>query len=98
LHCQGLADHSSCSSREFRPIRTELEFQWNACDHANRKVDGEYLGPEAGTAVVVLVPCAERHGLENYQEQRQPHSQLRKNVMEGDREGELETVNCKRRV
>jgi hypothetical protein len=54
---------------------------------------GPLRGTESSRAVVVLVARPQCHGLEDEDQQRQPHGQLRKDVVKRHREGEVQTVN-----
>ncbi len=65
-------------------------------DHAHHEIDGENLGPESRAAVVVLIPRAQRHSFQDDQQQRQPHRQLRKDVMKSNRESELKAIDPER--
>ena len=78
--------------REARPVGAELEFHGDAGDHAHGEIDGEDFGPEARRVMVVFVAGAQRHGLEHEDQERQPHGQLRKQIVKGNREGEVEAV------
>ncbi len=65
-------------------------------DHANHEIDGENLSPESRAAVVVVIARAQRHGLEDHQQQRQPHRELREDVVKRNREGELKAIDPER--
>ena len=93
FHGQGLSDDASGRFGETRPVGPELKFHGDAGDHAHGEIDGEYFCPEAGRAVVVLVAGAQGHGLEHQDQQREAHGQLRKEVVEGDGECEMQAVN-----
>src|ERR1039457_5554982 len=75
------------------PVSPELKLHRDARDHAHGEVDREDLGPESSRAAVVLVARPQRHGLENQDQQRQPHGQLWKDVVKSHRECEVQTVN-----
>src|SRR2546425_5795268 len=94
LHRQRLPDHSAGSAGELRPVGAELKFQGNACHHAEGKIDAEDSGPESRRAVVMLVPGAQRQSLEDNQKQREPHGELRKEIVKSNSEGEMQTVDC----
>ena len=93
LHRQRLADNAAGGLRKARPIGAELEFHGDAGDHAHGEVDGEDSRPEARRAIVVFVARAQRQRLQHYQQQRQSHGQLRKDVVEGDGESEMQPVD-----
>ena len=77
LHRQRLADHSAGDARKLRPIGAELKFHWNASDHSDQKIDGEDSGPESCGLVVPFVLVANRDRLQDNDQQRQPHGELR---------------------
>src|SRR6266516_6131449 len=54
LHREGLADHAARVVRELRPVRPELELEWDSRDDAERKVDREDLRPEPRRRLVGL--------------------------------------------
>ena len=96
FHGEGLADHAAGGFGEARPVGAELELHGDAGDHAHGEIDGEDFGPEAGGAVVVLVAGAQRHGLEDQDQQRQSHGELREEVVKRHGEGEVQAVNSQR--
>src|SRR5205814_591359 len=93
FHCERLSDNTSCGFRKLRPIGAKLKFHGNSGHHAHGKVDAENFCPESRRLVVVLVAGAQSFGLQINQEQRQTHGQLRENIVEGYREGEVQPVN-----
>ena len=93
FHGQRLADHAAGGFGEARPVSAELKLHRDAGHHAHGEIDGEDLGPEPGGARVVRVAGAERHALQNQNQQSQPHGQLGKQVVKGDGECEVQTVN-----
>src|SRR5487761_1866660 len=58
--------------------------------------NSEQLGPETRRAIVMLVSGAQRDRFQDHNEQRKTHRDLRKNIMEHHRKGELEAVNNER--
>ena len=92
FHGEGLADDAAGGFGEARPVGAELEFHGDAGDHAHGEIDGEDSGPEARGLMIMFVAGAQRHGLEHHDQQRQPHGQLRKQVVKCDGEGEVQTV------
>ena len=62
------------------------------------EVDPEDLAPEPGALVVVLVPGAERRGLEDEDQQRQPHGELGEEIVVGDGEGEVQAMDGQRGI
>src|SRR6266404_7489654 len=89
FHGQRLADHTAGILRKVRPVRSELEFHRNPRDHADGKIKSEYLGPKPDSLIVFLVPSSERTPFPVNDEQRQPHGELRKEIVIDDREPEL---------
>jgi hypothetical protein len=77
---------------EPRPVRAELELHGDAGHHADGEVDGENLGPEAGALAVTFLAGAQSHGLQDDDQQRQPHGELRKDVVKRHRESEVQAV------
>ena len=92
FHRQRLPDHSSRGLRKRRPVRPELEFHRNSRHDAERKINSENPRPESRRAIVVFIPGAQCFRLQVDQQQRKPHRQLRKNIVKGDSEGELQPV------
>src|SRR5208282_1486776 len=93
LHRKRLSDHAARGLRERRPVCAELELHWNARDHAEDEIDSEDAAPKARGFIVVPISSANRERLENHDQQREAHRQLRKQVMKGGRECEMDTVN-----
>jgi hypothetical protein len=92
FHRKRLADDATRGSREAGPVRAELELHRDAGDHAEGKAQAKQLQPEPGGAIGFCV-SAQGHGLEHQDEQRQPHGELRKEIVEGGGEAELQTVD-----
>jgi hypothetical protein len=57
------------------------------------EVDGEDAAPEARRAVPCFAAGAQSHGFEHHDEQRQAHGELRKQIVEGDGECEVQPVD-----
>ena len=93
FHGQGLSDDAAGEAREMRPVGAELEFHRDSGHHADDEVDAENLRPEAGGPVVALVVGLERQSFQNHDQRRQSHGQLRKQVVIGHRERELQAVD-----
>src|SRR6516162_4908492 len=81
-----------------RPVRTELKFHRNASHNADREVDRKDPGPEAGRLVVSFVVLFDCQRLQYHDERRQPHGELREEVMVSYGEGELQTVDQERAI
>ena len=92
FHCQRLADHSACVLRERRPVRAELELHGDAGHNPHGEIDAENPDPEARGVVPSRVSAPEAGGLHHDDEQRQPHRQLREQVVVDDRECELQPM------
>src|SRR5271157_3482682 len=93
FHGQGLSDDAASKAGEMRPVGAELEFHRDSGYYANDKVDTENLRPEAGSPVITLVVCLERQSLQNHDQRRQSHRQLREQVVIGHSERELQAVD-----
>src|SRR5579859_5634909 len=96
FHGQCLPDDAARRFGKLRPVRAELEFHGNSSDHTDRKIDSEDASPELRGAVVVLVARSKRFGLQVDKQEREPHRQLWKNVVEGYGERELQSVDVQR--
>src|SRR5208283_1716514 len=92
LHGKGLADNAAGGFGKFGPVGAELKFHGDAGDDADGEVDGEDFGPKARGFGVVLVASAESDGFEDDNEQGKAHGQLREQIMESNREGEVQAV------
>src|ERR1700722_12119833 len=93
FHCERLANYAAGDPREARPVGAELELHGDAGDHAEDKVDGEDAAPEAGRAIPRFVAGAQGYSFEHDDEKAQAHSELRKQIMEGDGESEVQPVD-----
>ncbi len=98
FHGEGLADDAAGGAGEGGPVGAELELHGDAGDDAHGEVDAEDFDPEARGFVVVRGAGAEGDGFEDEDEEGEAHRQLREDVVEGDGEGELETVDGQRGV
>ena len=78
---------------KLRPVGAELKFHGDAGNDAEGEADAEDFGPEAGGVVPDFIFGAEGQGFENEDQKRQAHRKLRENVVEGDGEGEVETMD-----
>jgi len=93
FHGECLANDTAGSLRKLGPICAELKFHGDAGDDAEGEVNPEDFGPEASSAVVVLVAGAEEHSFKDDNQKGKAHGQLRKKIVESHREGEMEAVN-----
>ena len=93
LHRQRLSDDAAGGAREARPVRAELKLHRDAGHDAHGEVDGEDTRPEARRPVVVLAPPAQRLRLQDQDEQRQPHGELREEIVVGDGEREVQAID-----
>src|SRR5215469_636759 len=89
LHGERLSDHAACVFRKVRPVRSELELHRNSGDDADREIESEDLGPKPNRLIVFLVAGPERAPVPVNDEPRQPHRELRKQIMIDQREREL---------
>src|SRR5207244_3024377 len=89
FHRQGLSDDAACVFGKVRPIRSELKFHRNAGDDTDRKIESEDLGPKPNGLIVYFVTGAERAPFPVNEKPRQPHGELRKEVVINDGEPEL---------
>ena len=76
-----------------RPIGPELKLHGDARHHSDREVDGEDFYPKARRLVVTFVAGPERHCFQNDNQQRQPHGELRKKVVKGNRESKMQPID-----
>src|SRR6266478_3148070 len=89
FHRQRLSDDATGVFGKVRPVRSELEFHWDAGDDADREIQSENLGPKSDGLVVFIIAGAERAPFPVNDEPRQPHRELREQVVINDREPEL---------
>src|SRR5262249_36063859 len=92
FHRERVADHAAGVSRKRSPVRAELELHRDAGHDADREVDAENPNPEPRRIVPARVAGSQAGRLENDDEQREAHRQLRKEIVVDDREGELQTM------
>ena len=75
---------------EAGPVRPELELERDARHDAHGEIEREDPRPEPRDLVVPLFADSQREDLEDDDEERQPHRELREQVVVGDRERELD--------
>src|SRR6478736_5529802 len=92
FHGQRLANHAARVLRERRPVRAELEFHGDAGHDTHGEIDAEDPDPEARGVVPSRVAAPEARGFHHDDKQRQPHRQLREQVVVDDGEGELQPM------
>jgi hypothetical protein len=92
LHRQRLPDDAARVLREVRPVRPELELHRDTGDHADGEIQPEDPRPETGRRCVPLVTGPQRTPFPEHEEPREPHRQLREQVVVRDGEGELKPV------
>jgi len=68
----------------------QLVPNWNSMG-----IDAKDASPEASRLIVSLVVAAQRERLEDHNQRRQPHSQLRKQIVKSNGKREVMTVNKK---
>ena len=93
LHGQRLANDAAGKLRKARPVGTELELHGNAGHNAEDKIDGEEAAPEPRRPIPRFVVGPESHRLQHYDQQRQPHGELREEIVVSDSEGKLQAMN-----
>ena len=71
------------------PLRFRALLHRNAGDDADGKIKSENLGPKSDGLVVFIIAGAERAPFPVNDEPRQPHRELREQVVINDREPEL---------
>src|SRR5437588_2524012 len=89
FHRQRLSDDATSVFGKVRPVRSELKLHRNAGHDADREIQSENLGPKANGLVVFIIAGAERAPFPVNDEPRQPHRELRKEIVIDDREPEL---------
>jgi len=92
FHRKRLADDAAGEGREARPVGAELEFQWDTGSDPDREVDAQHPQPEARRRGRLGVVFPHRADLEEQREEREPHGELREEIVEGDGEAELQTM------
>src|ERR1035438_97922 len=98
LHAQRLADHASGKARKVRPVRAKLKLHGDSGDYAQHKVDAENPRPETRRLVVGLVVAAQAKRLKHDDQRRQTPRELRKEIVEGNGECEMNAMNQKRTI
>jgi len=92
FHRQRLSDHAAGILRKIRPVRSKLEFHRNAGHDSDREIQSENLGPKPNRLIVFFVTGPQGAPFPVNQKPRQPHGELRKQVVINDREPELQPV------
>src|SRR5207302_6408086 len=92
FHRQCLSNYSAGILRKVCPVRSELKLHRNAGDDTDREIQSENPGPKPNSLVVFIIAGAERAPFPVNQKPRQPHGELRKEVVINDREPELQPV------
>jgi len=98
FHRERRCDHTARVLRKAGPIGAELKFHRYTRNDAKKKIYSEYLGPETGCFIVAFISRAEGQRLENHDQRREAHCQLRKNIVIRDRKSEVQTMKRKRAV
>src|SRR5882724_5020675 len=89
FHRQRLSDHAAGVLRKVCPIRSELKLHRNAGDDSDGKIKSENFRPKPNRLIVFFVPSSKGAPFPVNDEPRQPHRELRKEVVINDREPEL---------
>src|SRR5262249_28905385 len=92
LHGERLSDHAACVFGKVRPVRSELELHRNSGDDADREIKSKDFGPKPNGLIVFLVAGPKRAPFPVNNEPRQPHRELREQVVINEREPELQPV------
>ncbi|MGC3991945.1 MAG: hypothetical protein QM796_20095 [Chthoniobacteraceae bacterium] len=92
LHRQRLPDDAAAVARKARPVRAELKFHRDAGHHPDRKVQPKDFRPEPRGLIVFFLAGPERLPFPKNEKPRQPHRELREEVMIGDGKGELDAM------
>ena len=92
LDGEGLAHDLAGVPGEAGPVRPELELERDSRHDAHGEIEREDPRPEPRDLVVPLSAVSQREGLEDDDQERQPHRELREQVVVGDRERELDPV------
>ena len=95
FHGERLADDSAGDAGEGGPVGAELKLHGDAGDDADDEVDGEDLSPKAGCVLIEGIFGTYRHRFQDDDEQREAHSELRKEIMEGERKAEMNPMHDK---
>ncbi len=93
LHRQRLSDHSAGSAGELSPVGAELKFHGNSRHHSHREIDAEDVRPEARRVIILFVTGPQRQRFQNHNEQRQPHRELRKQIVESNSVSKVQAIN-----
>ncbi len=97
FHCQRLSDHAARISGKVRPVRSELKLHGNPGDDSHSKIESENLGPKPNGLIVLFIARPQGTPFPIHQKPRQSHSELRKEIVIGQGEGELQPAP-KRRI
>src|SRR5271155_4745700 len=92
FHGQRLSDYAPGVPRKSCPVRSELKFHGNARDNTHGKIEAKNLRPKANRVVVLFIARFQGAPFPVDQEPGQSHGELRKKVMIGQREAELESA------
>ena len=92
FHRERLTDHAAGLGGERRPVRAELKLHGNAGHDAHGEGQTEDADPETRGVVPRDVARAQADAFEHHDEQREAHRQLRKDVVKGEREAELDAM------
>src|SRR6516164_6421274 len=90
FHRERLSNHAARISREARPVRPELKLHGDTSHNAHGEVEAENFGPKPNGLIILFITRSESAPFPIDQEPRQSHGELRKEVVIGEREGELE--------
>src|SRR5690606_26218876 len=89
FHCQCLPDDSSSKFRKLRPVGTKLKFHWNTRYNTHCEIQCKDLHPEFRSIVVIFILRSQELPFKINNHQRKSHSELREQIMKGNRKGKL---------
>lgn len=92
FHSERLPNDSSRQPRESRPIGAELKFHWNSRYHPENEIYAKDAGPEARGIVPFFVSSTEKEAFEYDNERSHAHGELRKQIVECNRERKLNSM------
>jgi len=80
------------------PVRAELKLHGNSRDYPHDEADPKNSSPELRGLIVEIIPGAQSHGFEDYDERSQSHGELWKQIVKSDSKSKLDPVEQNRAV
>src|SRR5664279_1630365 len=93
FHRQSLSNDATRKAGKMRPVGAKLKLHRDSGHNPDCEINTEDLGPKTGGFVVGLVVRPHREGLKNHDQRREPHSQLREQIVVCHGESELQTMD-----